>query len=336
MVIAGSSLLTRLDERMSVKMLQRRWAPRMYFIVRLLLVATFIDDSIRVATHFWEHSEQAIGYMHRYEDEYPSLIGVTSAVFLAGGLVAQVAGVLLTLLHVQVDLATRLLVGWVLVHPVLYGQLGNTEFCAESISLVGGILVMRAHALGGLRKQAGSNMGDGEGFSRTQLLGRLLLPTLYLYHAGASLLANLVDLEHKSSHSVPIYIIDVVVMGIIGVGVCLVTAGLCSRAIALSLALINMAFGAHEHPFWRMVWLDASGKWVHAELTGKDLPHLVMPEGLTPDDFEPWQVVDVHRYFFFQGLSTSGALLLLTLHGPGKLAVEENELLLVKVERAKD
>ena len=36
-------------------------------------------------------------------------------------------------------------------------------------------------------------------------------------------------------------------------------------------------------------------------------------------------------YLRSQGLSTSGALLLLALHGPGQLAVEEDEQLLVGV-----
>ena len=53
-------------------------------------------------------------------------------------------------------------------------------------------------------------------------------------------------------------------------------------------------------------------------------------------DFEPWLMLDLHRYYFFHGLSTSGALLLLAQFGPGKIAVEEDEVLLGDVQRARD
>ena len=59
-------------------------------------------------------------------------------------------------------------------------------------------------------------------------------------------------------------------------------------------------------------------------------------EQLSPKDFEPWDIFDLHRYYFFQGLSTSGALLLLAQFGPGELAVEEDEELLGDVGRVRD
>ena len=42
------------------------------------------------------------------------------------------------------------------------------------------------------------------------------------------------------------------------------------------------------------------------------------------------------RYYFFEGLSFSGALLLLAQFGPGEIAVEEDEVLLGDVQRARD
>ena len=51
---------------------------------------------------------------------------------------------------------------------------------------------------------------------------------------------------------------------------------------------------------------------------------------------DPWQVYDIHKYYFFLGLSTSGALLLLTHYGPGKMALQQNELVLPTVSRAQD
>ena len=51
---------------------------------------------------------------------------------------------------------------------------------------------------------------------------------------------------------------------------------------------------------------------------------------------ESYHIFDLHRYYFFQGLSTSGALLLLAQFGPGKIAVEENEVILPVMQRAQD
>ena len=39
-------------------MLLRVWGPRVEFAVRLVLVATFLDDSLRTATNFSEHATQ--------------------------------------------------------------------------------------------------------------------------------------------------------------------------------------------------------------------------------------------------------------------------------------
>ena len=36
-------------------------------------------------------------------------------------------------------------------------------------------------------------------------------------------------------------------------------------------------------------------------------------------------MADHHRYFFFQSMSTVGALLLLVVHGPGALSVDEQD-----------
>ena len=46
---------------------------------------------------------------------------------------------------VQPDGATKVLIGWAIAQPVMYAQLANVEFVAESLSMVGGLLVLRAH-----------------------------------------------------------------------------------------------------------------------------------------------------------------------------------------------
>merc|ERR1712087_784748 len=114
------------------------------------------------------------------------------------------------------------------VHPIVYPQLTNKEFIAESISLIGGLLIMRGHLMlqeHKTRKQKsakselaqhwpeklallrGSFAPEDETAqvvpraARTQLLGRVLLPTLYVFHAGATIAANLANFEHQQDHS---------------------------------------------------------------------------------------------------------------------------------------
>ena len=53
------ALLQKLDERVPVKILVRLWTGRAQFVVRLLTLSTFMDDSFRVATHFKDHASQA-------------------------------------------------------------------------------------------------------------------------------------------------------------------------------------------------------------------------------------------------------------------------------------
>ena len=129
----------------------------------------------------------------------PELIDTIATVVLSIGLLSQSLGSLCLLALFQPDGATEALIGWSIAQPVLYAQLTNVEFVAESLSLVGGLLILRAH----LSEQAKSDgrriplgggglcVSDGAphvAIVRTQLLGRLLPPAVYLYHGqGASL-----------------------------------------------------------------------------------------------------------------------------------------------------
>ena len=37
------------------------------------------------------------------------------------------------------------------------------------------------------------------------------------------------------------------------------------------------------------------------------IPHVTLPKGQDPEDFETWHIVDLHRYYFFQGEFVSNA-----------------------------
>ena len=344
--------LKPLDERVSVKLLLRVWGPRFEFVVRLILVATFLDDSFRAATHFSEHTKQVEeGYLKPLAATSPELVGAIATGALGIGLLAQSVGSLCLLALLQPVAATSALIGWAIAQPVMYAQLANFEFVAESLSLVGGLLILRAHLSDQAKRDAGFLPLGGGGLCafnvavcapeaaipRMQLLGRLLLPTVYLYRAGSILLSNLADPTHRADHSLSMIVVDTAVLVILVVGCTLVAAGLKSRTVALSLTLVNLGLVCYQHPFLSYVWREG-GEWKYDEVRlRKSMPHVALPaDNEDRDAFEPWHILDQHRYFFFQGLSTSGALLLLAQFGPGVIAVEEDEVLLGDVQRARD
>ena len=176
--------------------------------------------------------------------------------------------------------------------------------------------------------------------SRTQLLGRLLLPTYYLYHAGLLLLSvatpETTDSASSFVASLSTTVVNAAVLVGLVLGCALVAAGLKSRTVALSLALVNLAFVCYQYPFFRFAWLEG-GEWKYDEAgMRKSMPQFDGVEASRSEPFEPWQIYDLNRYYFFQGLSASGALLLLAQFGPGEIAVEANEVLLGDVQRARD
>mmetsp|Transcript_18983 Transcript_18983/g.52466 ORF Transcript_18983/g.52466 Transcript_18983/m.52466 type:complete len:87 (-) Transcript_18983:922-1182(-) len=66
----------------------------------------------------------------------------------------------------------------------------------------------------------------------------------------------------------------------------------------------------YMHPFW--IYLLSDREYVMEGVAGM--------EGIKVSAFT---MADHQRYFFFQSMSTVGALLLLVVHGPGKLSVDE-------------
>ena len=74
---------------------------------------------------------------------------IFSTIFLLLGLLAQFLGSFCLLCLKKITFATNALITWVIVQPILYGQLSNFEFVAESLSLVGGLLLLKAHLVKG-------------------------------------------------------------------------------------------------------------------------------------------------------------------------------------------
>jgi uncharacterized membrane protein YphA (DoxX/SURF4 family) len=98
----------------------------------------------------------------------------------------------------------------------------------------------------------------------------------------------------------------------------LVIVGIKSRWMALGLAALAFCYAAWCHPFWKYVLSTKTYKM-------EGVAHM---EGFEVDAFT---MADHQRYFFFQTMSTVGALLLLVVHGPGKLSMDEAQGQLVLI-----
>lgn len=319
-------IFCRLDQHYNMKMLIRLWGPRLEFVVRLMLVSTFLEDSLSTVTQFTKHITQVgeQGYpLKWFMSTSPGFVSVAAAIALGIGVLAQLIGSICLLLLVHTDGATKALIGWVIAQPLLYAQLSNFEFVAESLSLVGGLLMLRAHLV---FDQARTNIGN-----RMQLLGRLLLPMMYLYYTGQFLFSAFTLDETNSVFSffssLSMFVVNVILLISLVIGSMLVAAGLKSRVIALLLATFNLGFVFYQHPFFNMIRIkDGEWKYIEENMT---MPHVVLTtDDILSSDFDEEQIYYLHRYYFFLGLSTSGALLLLAQFGPGKIAVQKDEIIL--------
>ena len=332
---AFQRLMLELDERCNINMLLRWWCPRLEFLVRLMLVSTFFDDSLHTALHFFEVTERIgnEGCLRWLVSMSPGsttvkIVSVISAIALGIGVLAQFIGSICILARVQPNGATIALISWVIVQPVLYSQLSNMEFITESLSLIGGLLMLRAH----LVYDNDARIGAAE---YTKLVGRLLLPSMYLYYTGKCLLsaASLEETDgiFSFASSLSAFALNSIALVVGIISYVFVAAGLQSRLISLFLAICNLVFCFYQHPFFRYIYRE-DGHWEVRPIMA--MPSVVVPEDVTANDFDLWQIYDLHRYYFFLGFSTSGALLLLAQLGPGKIAVQKDEVFIPR--RAQD
>ena len=348
-------IMLRIDEQVSVKLLLKVWGPRFEFFIRCMLVTIFLEDSVGMAAHFSEQVGQ-------FGNGAFGVVAVT-----LGLLVQSVASLGLLAKPSLGHVWCPLLIVWEVMQPAIYGQLSNFELVCGSLSIVGGLCLLMAH----LQKESDSDEGKSSAqreidtfrVESTELAGRLLLPSTYLYQAWLFLsmamvsrdTSGVMDYLSKFSGSV----VSVALLVTLTIGCLLIAVGLRSRTVALGLAILNIAFVCYEHPVSVEQIGDESSTfqtclsnlncspsqiWSFISYGGGEWKvndaKMWMPNVSLADSadlqIDPWQVYDIHKYYFFLGLSTSGALLLLTHYGPGKMALQQNELVLPTVSRAQD
>ena len=244
-----------------------------------LLCVTFIEDALRIPLRW---SEQ-FNYMTTHRGFWAWF----ATLALVAAFAIQIAGAVLVLRPKRyepsrVRLGSYLLLGYTAVQPFLYGEYGF-DFCSRAATLAGGLVLLSS----GAKERAGEkydlmsmvSMGemDSSSTDKLQLCGRLLLTCLFLFQA--------VHGEQGGLHSVLTSpgVLNVLCFAAL-VSLCtMVCVGFKTEWSSMLLTLLLAAWAFFIHPFWA---------------------------------FEP-HAADFHRYYFFQTLSLTGGMLLLTLHGPG-------------------
>lgn len=302
--------LSLLESKFNLKHLYRRIA----LFSRVLIVFTFLDDALRVATDYEGQVNTFYGLWGR---SCAHLLPILSVVI-------QSTGVLLVLMSRQPQYGCCVLIVWTIVHPFMYAQQANLEFLLESVTICGGLLILlsseRAKLAQAYRtalpvdERHGVEVADGKALL---LVGRMAVSAVFVYYVAKTMYERIWALEADSR--VPWFtqasasIADGVLMVSLAVATGLIIVGMKSRWCAFLLAVVMVLAACYKHPWFIYMWSD---KMFKLDVVVGDARGMQV---------EAWLYASHQRYFFFQQLSTAGALLQLVVHGPGTFSVDEAE-----------
>ena len=170
------------DGRINVKGVYRR----LQVVARLLVVGTFADDSLRVAC---DYSGQ-VSTMGSVGFRAP-LSSILPAVFI----LTQGISVFLIISELAPEPGCITLLVWTGLHPYIYKQESNLEFLLESVTIMGGLMVLlsseRQNRKARERKLLPSvaptpeeTAEEANKMNLLQLCGRVCISAVFLYYGG--------------------------------------------------------------------------------------------------------------------------------------------------------
>ena len=267
-----SAVSRQLDERVNLKFVHRR----LQAVAKVLIVTTFFEDALRVLLTFsvQQNSMRIAGW--RSPALHTGLPVFSFVVQMLGALLVALPGRSTRPAQVGVGV----LLTWCCFHPIMYSQYTNWEFVLETLTIMGGLLILLSHCIlveAAAAARASPPVKEGEkGTTLPRIMpakavgvspkvegveaqrahavaavGRALLTSVFLYYA-----ANKVHgYAKRVGQSVQAYDLATPaaegLMIVVLLYLCsLVIVGIQSRWVALLLALLMALSACWMHPFW--------------------------------------------------------------------------------------
>ncbi|KAG5672965.1 hypothetical protein PVAND_003052 [Polypedilum vanderplanki] len=143
-------------------------------IARLCLIATFLEDGIRMWVQWYEQRD----YMNMSWGCGMFL----ATVFVFINLVGQIGGVVMVLARLRVPIACGLLFFIVILQTIAYSILWDLQFLLRNLALIGALLLVLAESRNEARSLFAGvpSLGDNKPKSFMQLAGRILLAFMFI------------------------------------------------------------------------------------------------------------------------------------------------------------
>jgi len=309
-------IYSSVDSRVNLKHVYRR----LQITARILIIGTFMDDAVRVATDFdgQVRTMAGVGWCSSW-----GAVKTCSHTLPLVFIITQATGAFLVLSGASPQVGCLILVVWAGVHPFMYAQQANLEFLLESVTIIGGLLILlsseRSSAKARLQQEMeqasaapirrGQDEETKEETSRLLLVGRIALSSVFVYYSVKMINERLTsDVNKAPLEAVAYGVLLATLMIVTG----LMVTGMKARWCAMGLAFIMGCAALYKHPWYITIW-------------SKKQFTLDFVVGYEHTRVNSWLYSDHQRYFFFQQISTVGALLQLVVHGPGRYSIDEAE-----------
>jgi len=284
MVVIGGFDTAQLESALETSLTKKSRKKALSTAGPLLLVVTFIEDGMRIFLRWGEQVHYMTAVM-----KLNYYIGVVLLLISAATQLGSSALVLRPEMYKpsRVKPACYALLSFVITQPFMYGQATDVDFMCRSITLAGGLLLL---IWSENDRQARSEMNtglpqgvQGAGADRLQLTGRLSLTFLFFFQALYSENGGLHKLFTEPGFFNVVSSLTLLTLSI------LVCVGFKTEWASIVLVVVLGISNVWMYPFWS----------VHERL------------------------VDFYKYYFFQTLSVMGGLMLLALHGPGGISLDQ-------------
>lgn len=317
---ATEAVIQSLSEHVDLTRAQRR----LQALARALICATFLEDAFRMVASF--RSQVVTIKVVAGAGYLPIPASMCWMVVVVSALV-QSLGAAAVLVERRELAGCIALICWCCVHPVLYAQAHNGEFVSETMSVIGGLCILLSHlkemrlARRELMPRGPTQLPGAPASDRLCQVGRALLCSYFVYYFFSKLRSVFMgELSFQAA------VLELVLMLLLAAMCAAILVGSRSRRAAFGLATVIFVSNFVFHPFWYFYAIGhdyASVEGMKAFATRLPIDATAFGGGMGGGASSFLVLYDHERYFFFQRLSTVGALILLAVYGPGRYSMDE-------------